>query len=280
MKVGLGSILPLCALFAGITLSAAPAAMAQDQPGNVHGPSKYLYLSNATIKPGLFAQFERLESGEAQALHEANAPGHHIGMASITGNDHAIFFAGYDSFAEMQKDHEETFSNAKLAEALRSGDEAEAAMVSQSTGSIYVYRKDLSLNAPVDISQMRFFDITLYRIRRGHHQDFARLAKLYMKAFASNPDIHWATFEKMYGVGSDSIFIVVAPLKSLSGVDAEVAASDKLPSSVGADQIQVLRDLGASTIESSESDLFAVIPQISYVPEAWVTAQPNFWGKK
>jgi hypothetical protein len=44
--------------------------------------------------------------------------------------------------------------------------------------------------------------------------------------------------------------------------------------------MQLMRELGSQTVESSESDLFAIVPQISYVPDAWLTASPDFWGKK
>jgi hypothetical protein len=55
---------------------------------------------------------------------------------------------------------------------------------------------------------------------------------------------------------------------------------DNLPKTAGDDQLQLMRELGSETVESSESDLFAIIPQISYVPAAWLTASPDFWGKK
>ena len=43
---------------------------------------------------------------------------------------------------------------------------------------------------------------------------------------------------------------------------------------------KLMHELGSQTVESSESDLFAMVPQISYVPDAWLTASPDFWGKK
>lgn len=39
------------------------------------------------------------------------------------------------------------------------------------------------------------------------------------------------------------------------------------------------RDMAASIV-NSESILFAVSPQMSYVPKEWVTADPDFWKPK
>jgi hypothetical protein len=36
----------------------------------------------------------------------------------------------------------------------------------------------------------------------------------------------------------------------------------------------------SESIESEQSILFAVNPQMSYVPKEWVTADPDFWGPK
>lgn len=282
MKFRVVSHAALCLLCTGLFLSTASAARAQQehQPGQVQGPSKYLFLSNVITKPEMMGSFVQTENTEVQALREANSPVHYLGMVAITGAPRAVFFAGYDSFAEMQKDHDQNAGNAKLQDALKAGDASEAADVAQSTRSIYEYREDLSHNAPVDLSTIRFFDITIYHVRSGHHQDWVHLVKLYGKAFSSDPEARWATFEKDYGPGSDNTFIIVTPLTSLAGVDKEMLDGSNLPKTMGADQLQMIRELGAQTIESSESSLFAVSAKMSYVPESWLSASPDFWGKK
>ncbi len=267
-------------LSAGTIAGTAATTLAQRNPGQVHAPSKYLYLGNESIKPGMEDAVIQNESSQVQTLRDANSPVNYLGMISITGAPRAIFFAGYDSFAEMQKDHEQEMSNTRMQDALKADNAAEAPMLAGAMSSIYEYREDLSLNAPVDLSTIRFFDITLFRIRSGHRQDWERLVKLYEKAFSSAPDARWATFEKDYGEGSNNTFIVVTPLTSLAGVDQEMLDGNNLPKAAGADQLQMMRELGSATIESSEADLFAVVPQMSYVPESWVTALPDFWGKK
>jgi hypothetical protein len=278
MKVHPAVKTALCLLVAGPLLSTKPAAA--QIPSGVAPPPKYIYLSNISIKPNMSSAFTQDESAEVQAQRAANAPIHYFGMLSFTGSPHALFFAGFDSFADMQKQHDQAMSDTKLQGTLKSTDADEAAALSQTYGSIYKYRDDLSLNAAVDISQERFFDITLFHVRYGHYDDFEHLVKLYAKAYSSIPNSHWAMFEKLYGEDSDRTFILVTPIKALAEEDQAMIDGDNLPKTVGADQMQLMHELGSQTVESSESDLFAIIPQISYVPDAWLTASPDFWGKK
>ncbi|MGO9324951.1 MAG: hypothetical protein ACLP07_10355 [Terracidiphilus sp.] len=278
MKVHPAVKAALCLLVASPLLATKPAAA--QMPSGVNPPPKYIFLSNVAIKPNMTGSFIANESTEVEAERDAKAPIQYFGMLSITGSPHALFFAGFNSFADMQKEHDQGMADPKLQEALKSGDAAEAPALSDTHGSIYKYRDDLSLNAAVDISQMRFFDITLFHVRYGHYEDWEHLVKIYEKAYSSIPNAHWAMFEKLYGEDSDRTFILVTPIKALSEEDQAMIDGDNLPKTVGADQMQLMRDLGSQTVESSESDLFAIIPQISYVPDAWLTASPDFWGKK
>ncbi len=127
---------------------------------------------------------------------------------------------------------------------------------------------------------MRFFDITLFHISSSHYEDWEQLVKLYAKAYASVANAHWAMFEKHYGEESDDTFILVVPMKSLAEEDQAMIDGKNLPKTAGEDQLQLMRELGAATIKSSESDIFAIVPQMSYVRDSWLKASPDFWGKK
>ena len=128
---------------------------------------------------------------------------------------------------------------------------------------------------------MRFMRIILFHVRRGHGQDWEHTVKLMIKAYQSSlPEARWAMLEKMYGMGSDNVFILVTPMESLSVVDTMRENGKKFRDSVGEDQLQMLRKSLAADVESSDSNLFAFGPHISYVPDSWVTSSPDFWGKK
>jgi len=280
MKLRPGFAAALYLFLATLAPSIAPTAFAQPEAGQVGGPRKYLFLINVDLKPLQGDAFSRAESGEVQALHANNAPGHYLGMWAITGSDHVLFVSGFDSFADLQKDHDARAAMPKLADAMKTGDAAEASLVADTHSSIYKYDEDLSLRAPVDLSKTRFMRIVLFHVRSGHDKDFEHVVKLFAKAYDSIPEAHWAMFEKMYGLGSDNTYILVTPMASLSDVDVMIGSGKKFSDSTGEDQLSLLRQQADADVESSEADLFALGPNISYVPESWLTASPDFWGKK
>src|SRR6202161_461292 len=217
-------------------------AVGQAPPSGVAPPPKYIYLTNIAIKPTMTGSFIASESTAVQAQRAANAPINYFGMISITGSPRALFFAGFDSFAEMQKEHDQGMSDSKLQDAFKAVDATEAPALSESHGSIYKFRDDLSLNSALDITQERFFDMTLFHVHNGHYQDFEHLVKLYMKAYSSIPNSHWAMFEKLYGEDSDRTFILVTPIKALAEEDQFMMDGDNLSKAVGEDQLQLMRE--------------------------------------
>ncbi|MGA8731977.1 MAG: hypothetical protein WB608_24680 [Terracidiphilus sp.] len=281
MNLRSNSAVAVCLLVAALTFSPGPAALAQQEAGQVHTPSKYLYLDNVQLKPDQGGAFSKLEGDEAEALRAAKAPYHYVGMWPITGADHVIYMHGFDSFADLQKMHDETMAMSKLQDTLKADDVQEASLVVERRTSIYSYEKDLSLGDPIDLSKMRFMRILLFHVRSGHDQDFEHVVKLFAKAYQTSlPEAHWVMFEKMYGEGSDNTYILVTPMESLSVVDVMHDDSKKFRDAVGEDQLTMLRKSLDATVESSEADLFAFGPTISYVPDSWISSSPDFWGKK
>ena len=270
----------VCLLWFCVPFSLAPAAFAQHEAGQAQGPSKYIYLWNIDIKPNQSSAFAKIQSEEIQAMRTAKAPGYMLGMWAITGPEHAIAIHDFDSFAELQKDHETAAAMTKLMDTLKADDAEQAATISNTHGSIYRYDKDLSLRPSVDLSKMRFMRILLFQVRNGHDDDFQHVVKLFAKAYDSIPEARWAMFDKMYGVGSANTYILVTPMESLSTVDVMAGNQKKFSEAVGEDQLATLRKALDEDLEFSEADLFAMSPAISYVPDSWISSSPDFWGKK
>jgi hypothetical protein len=281
MNVPLGPTVPLCLLFAGLCFTSAVTTAAQAQAAQTTPPPKVLEITTEVVKAYQGGTpHEKTEALFAQASRDSKWPEHYLGLNSLTGRERAIFLQGYDSFADWQKDmnasHKDAAYSAKIDTALA----ADSALLESVTTSAYAYRGDLSLRAPVDIGHMRYFEISIFHVRIGHEKDWEALSKMYMNAYDKVPDAHWATFEKMYGADSANTFIIVSPMKSLGEVDQEIVDDKNLPSTVGADQMQKMMDLGASTIESIESNLYAINPKMSYPTDNWIQADPDFWNQR
>jgi hypothetical protein len=281
MKKHLGSLVALCLLFTALNFTGVVAASAQDQMNGVTPPPKVLQIIVETLKPGQSGNpHMKTEAAFVQAFSDAKWPEHYLGMDALSGRQRAVFFVGYDSFEAWQKDTDATQKNSTLSAALDSASIADGALLESLENNSYVFRPDLSLRAPVDIPHMRYMEITIFNVRPGHGHDWDSLVKMYMAAYEKIPHAHWATFEKMYGVGSGGRYISITPMKSLAEVDQEMMDDKGFAAAVGPEQMQKLRDLTASTIESIESNLVQFNPKMSYVPDSWVKADPAFWGQK
>ena len=271
----------LCLFAAGLAFTPAQAILAQHDAGQAQGPSKYLFLENDELKPNTSFAYAKSQAEEVQAMRESKAPEHFVGMWGITGANHVLYLHGFDSFADLQKGHETTFAMPKMMDAMKTAEAGQAPLVANEHDSIYSFEKELSLNTDLDLSKMRFMRILLFHVRSGHDQDFRRLAKLFVKAYQSAlPEARWAMFQKMYGVGSDNTYILVTPMEALGYVDGIVSSDKKFSEGVGQEQLQTLMSSLDAAVESSESDLFAFDPGLSYVPDSWLTSSPDFWGKK
>lgn len=278
MKICLSNILSVV-LAAGALFVAAPMATAQQKSDNA--VPKYIYLQKLSLEPGMSEQFAKLEQAEVTALRAAKAPGYFYAMGQITGESRLIFFEGYDSFAQMQQTYEQVKSNAKLAAMLRQDDAAQAAMVRSEKDSIFVYRKGLSLHADQSLEDTRFMLIWRVEVKPGHEAEFENIARAEAKALASQPNVHWTVWEKMYGQGSENTFLVVSTMKSLSEIDTMIANRDKTRGMVGKGLVTlVISAESEAVLPSSEENLFALAPKMSYAPDAWLTDSPDFWSEK
>jgi len=282
MRKYFGSIAGLCLLCTGLGLTGAISTVAQAQTAGTTPPPKVLEIIVETLKPGQSGTpHMKTEAAFVQAFADAKWPQHYLGMDALSGKQRAVFFVSYDSFEAWQKDTEASQKNATLAAALDSASIADGALLESLENNLYVYREDLSLRAPVDIPHMRYMEITVFNIRPGHGNDWDTLVKMYMAVFEKIPDAHWATFEKMYGsTTSGARYISVTPMKSLAEVDKEMMDDKAFAAAASPEQLQKIRELTASGIESIESSLVQFNPKMSYVPEGWSKADPTFWNQK
>lgn len=277
MKDRLGSLMFVASLML-VALAAVPLAQAQRQSFN--GPSKYLYLSTVSLKPGSMGRFTSLEQARVAELRAAKDSRYFFTMEQITGSNMLISLAGFDSFAALQKAHDQVHANAALVSKLQDDSITRGALVREVHDSIYMFRKDLSLHSEQSLQDMRFMRIAMIEVKPGHNSDLESIAKAEAKAQDSNADAHWAVFEKIYGQGSGRVYLVATPMKSLSEVDTMIANRQKTREMVGEGLTDLVMSMEGRSVSMSESDLFAFAPKLSYVPDSWLTESPDFWGKK
>jgi hypothetical protein len=261
-------------LCGGLSLAAA-----QEMSG-VTPPPKVLLVYREFLKPGKGgAPHEKAESAFVQAFAHAKSPTHYLAANSLTGKNRALFFIGYDSFDAWEKDSLATQKNAPLSAALDRAAVADGELLSETDASLLVYNEEQSLRAPVDIAHMRYFEISLYRVRAGHRKEWADAVKLVKAAYEKVPDAHWAMYEAFFGQ-EDTTYIVFIPRKSAAEIDHASEESKAFMAAMGEDGMKKLGELESSAIEFHQNNLFQFSPAMSYPRDEWVKADPGFWKPK
>jgi hypothetical protein len=254
---------------------------AQEMSEGTHPPPKVLVLYREYLKPGKSGMtHEKSESAFVQAVTKAKWPTHYFAADSLSGRPRSLFLFGYDSFDAWEKDYLAGQKNPALAAALDRANVADGELLSDVDATVLAYREDQSLRAAVDIAHMRYFEISLFQVRPGHRKDWNDLVKLVTAAYEKIPDAHWATFEVAYGQQTNNTYVIFSALKSASEIDHEFAQDKDFRAAMGEDGMKKLAELEAAAIESTQSNLFAFNPKMSYPPEPWIKADPDFWKPK
>ncbi len=267
-------------LVASLLLGGVGTIAAQEASGAEHMPPKLINITREFIKPGKAGDtHEKTEGAFVHAMREAKWPTHYFAMDSITGKPRSLFFTAYDSFEAMEKDARAVEKNASLSAALDRAGVADGDLLTEMDTSDFAFRPDYSLRPGADIPHIRYFDISVFRVRPGHEKDWETLVKMYTAAFEKIEGSHWDTFEAVYGTPGGT-YIVITPMKSLSEVDHSFAQGKEFEAAMGKEGMKKFSELAAAAIESSQSNLFAINPRMSYPPDEWVKADPDFWKSK
>jgi hypothetical protein len=259
-----------------LCFSAATVAAAQNN-GGMNAPPKVLVINREVLKPGKGgASHQKTESAFVRAMAAAKDTTYYLGMDSLSGPSRALFFTGYDSFADWEKDAMATQKNATLAAALDRAAVADGDLLQSYETSAYVLRDDLSLNPATDLAHDRYFEIGVYHVKPGHDEDWGAIMKLVKDAYAKLPDVQWAMYERAYG-GSEGYFIYITPLKSAAEIDRNFANGPKFVEAIGKEGMHKLNELMSASVDQAEINLFALNPSISYVGPEMIKADPTFW---
>jgi hypothetical protein len=275
MKKASGFLLGIC-----LVLGTASVAAAQEKSEGMHTPPTVLRIDREVLKPGKSGSaHDRTESAFVKAMSNAKSPEYYIAMDSMSGKHRALYFTGYDSFAEWEKDVLNQRKDSAFSAALDRADAADGELLDSSDQSSWVYRPDQSLNQTAGLVGIRYFELEVFQIKPGHEADWDDAVKLVKEAYAKMPDAHWAMYQNVFG-REQPAYLVVIPRKSLSEVDAGFQQAPKFMAAMGADGMKKLSELSAAAIASSETNIFAINPRQSYMMEDLIKADPDFWRPK
>jgi hypothetical protein len=272
---------PFCMLLAASAVFAgAPMLCAQEAAPM--GPPKVLSITREYVKPGKEGSaHEKVEAGWPRAFARAKWSVHYVAMTSVTGKSEAWFLTPYDSFAALEKDSEAVEKNDVLRTEFDRLAQEDGELLTGAERLIGTLREDLSYGPPVNVAQMRYFDVAIVRVRPGHAKEYEELIKLIKAASdKSNTGDHWAAYEIVSGA-NDGTLIFFSPRKSMAIYDkfAEIYGK-KFEDALGEGGMKKVREIESNGVMGEEDRLFAFSPKMSYVSEDWVKADPDFWKPK
>jgi hypothetical protein len=269
----------LPAMFALLAITTSGIAFAQDKPADAM-PPKILTVTREYTKPGRAGTpHEKAESAFVQAMTSAKWPTHYLAVDSITGKPRSLFFTAYDSFDAWEKDTLAEQKNPTLSAALDRASAGDGELLTDTDSVVLAFRQEYSLRPEVDIPHSRYFEISLFQVRQGHDKEWEEMVKLVTAAYEKIPDAHWLAYAVVYGL-PDTTYIIFNPIKSAAEIDKSFAAGKQFEAAMGEEGMTKLGELTAAAIETSQTNLFAFNPRMSYVSDEWLKADPEFWKVK
>lgn len=262
----------------GLSLVVTYSGMAAGQENSI---PKVLQITREYTKPGKAGMVhDKTESVFVQAMARAKWPTHYLGMTSLSGKQRALFLTRYASFEAWEKDSAAVEKNTALSAALDRAGMADGELLDSEDQGVFIFRDELSLRPMADLSHMRYLQISVYHVRPGHDREWSELVKLVKAAYEKAvPNAHWGTFEQVYG-GDGGTFLVLTARKTLAEVDRGFQEDQQFEAVMGEDGMKKLNELVGTSVESSQHQLFAFNPRMSYVADEWIKADPDFWKPK
>ena len=269
----------LVGLSFAVTITLSMGAWAQEKAAS--GPAKILVITREFVKPGKGgAPHDKAESAFVEAMSKAKWPTRYVAAQAMSGKPRVLFFTRYDSYDAWEKDVTATTKNTTLSAALDRANQADGELLDSTDQNVLTYNEELSLRPVSDISHMRFLEIWVAHVKPGHYREWAELNKMYKAAYEKSvPDGHWAVYEATFG-SPNGTYLFLTARKSAAELDRGPQDEKATMAALGEEGMKKTDELFAACVESSETQIFAFAPQMSYPPDEFVKADPDFWKSK
>ncbi|HEX8763885.1 MAG TPA: hypothetical protein VF740_01940 [Candidatus Acidoferrum sp.] len=261
-------------------LSFASAASGQEikaaNPAAV--PPNLLVFVHQEIQPGRTGERQKLEAALSRACNNLDAPSFWIDLQSLTGSRESLFFDLFDSFEHVQESHADWKQFYAAHPDLAKMQEEIDSLVSSERTIIAVRRDDLGYLAEnIDLSDARFMRVIEVRLFPGHESDFVEAIKLWSQAHTkANAELPWVVYQVKDGTTAPS-FLIFLPLSELKVNDDLAAQKWSILEAMEGDSADRLKQIAREAFISTESNLYAVSPELSHVPKEFAASDPDFW---
>lgn len=249
------------------------------------GPPRVALIVREDIKPGMMGTHNRHSAEYAAIFNKLQTPSHRIALLPVAGSENeVIYLSGAGTFAElesMQKATDDKMSAVagNMKADLDRLDKEAPALHAGMRDMLAVFRPDLSYNPGVSISTMRYFAVTTVRVRPGQEDQYAEYVNEMVKAARdkAKAELHIAAFQIIAG-SPNTTYMFFRPMKSLAEYDLRIGP--RVREAMSDDQKKKADKMTAETVLFSETGVYAMNPQMSYVSKEMIAGDPAFWNRK
>ena len=244
-------------------------------------PPNLLLLVHQQFRFGSESEREKYEIEITKACRELSVPNQWIDLQSITGAPEALFFDPLDSFEQLDYASAAWGKiNAVHPELTRLQEEIRKLETSERT-TIAVRRSDLSYHAGfIDLSKARYMRVLEIRLLPGHEEEFVEAFKTLRAAYEKiKADTPWVVYQVNVGMPSPTFFAFV-PMSALRQNDDLLAWRGPLRDAQGEAGAGRMQQIAREAYQSTESNLYAISPEMSHVFKEFSDGDPGFWSPR
>jgi hypothetical protein len=240
---------------------------------------RVLQVFRESIRAGREPAYFGNEAKLVANLARLEFPMRFLAFSAITGSSELWSFVGYDSYADVDQLSAAIGNNPECGRALGEIAGSKDGLINDGRTLFAHYREDMSFGRGISSPRPRYFVITVVSVRAGHERDYAELCRLQHVGHqrAGLTDIH-----SVYAVasgGQDATFIVITPAGSLEEAGtSRINHGRRFDEALGP-QAARLHELQRTAVIGSETNIYAIRPDLSLPAKDWVDADPEFWKK-
>lgn len=261
-----------------LTFLASGAVRSQTLPT---APPNILLLVHQEFKPENEAAHEKLALDLVDACSQLEVPNQWIALQSITGSPEMLSFDPFEAFADVDNAYAGWAEiNAAHPDLARMQQDVRAMELQERT-IIAVRRGDLSYQASsIDLSKARFMRVLEVRMLPGREAEFAEAFKILRAAYEKiKADTPWVVYQVNVGMPSPT-FLAFVPMRSLKQNDDLLAWRPLLREAEGDVSAKRMDQIAKEAYASTESNLYAVRPDLSHVSKGFAEGDLDFWTPK
>jgi len=255
-------------------------------PVAVQAQGDYLDILIDRVKPEKLADYQALVKKWADANRRFNGD-RWVAFETVYGEGNVYQFTSTrKDYADVDKSNEAAMAAANKAfgkEAVQKMEQDFLNCLVSFRGELRHRRWDLSRKPPADadsyaklIGESRFLRTTAVRVRPGHIVEFEALLKEMKEAGEKNPNTPPVYVSQVVEGGRGTTFYVSTLRSSLAGFDHNPTMAEIL----GAEGYKKFQQISADTVETVDSALYRISPELSNPPDEVAKVAPDFWRPK